>query len=66
MQSIGKARMIEPKPGYEKPYTRKTVETMTNVEIRHKLCRDVTGGCLGCGVLDACRYGQEAQKRGLL
>lgn len=45
---------------------KKTVETMTDVEIRHKLCMDVAGGCANCGVFDACRYGQEAKRRGLV
>lgn len=45
---------------------KKTVDTMTDVEIRHKLCRDVAGGCVKCGVFDACRYGQEAKRRGLV
>ena len=45
---------------------KKTVETMTDVEIKHKLCKDVAGWCKACGVYDTCRYGQEADKRGLL
>lgn len=45
---------------------KKTVECMTDIEIRHKLCKDVCGGCIECGVLDVCRYGQEAIRRELI
>lgn len=47
-------------------YHKNTVETMSNVEIKHKLCKNVKGGCTKCGVYDTCRYGQEAAKRGLV
>ena len=45
-------------------YQRKVVDTMTDAEIKNKLCRDA--GCEGCEVFDSCRYGREAKKRGLL
>ena len=48
------------------PYQKKTVETMSNAEIKNKLCRDVRGGCRKCPVYDTCRYGPEAERRGLL
>jgi hypothetical protein len=47
-------------------YPRKTVETMSNAEIKNKLCKDVRGGCRKCPVYDTCRYGPEANRRGLL
>lgn len=48
------------------PYKKRTVETMTDSEIRHKLCKDVRGGCEKCEVAKQCRYGQEAKRRGLV
>ena len=48
------------------PYRRRVVEEMTDAEIRNKLCKDVRGGCLKCPVYDTCRYGPEAERRGLL
>lgn len=65
MQAIGRARKIEPRREQKAVYTKK-VESMSDIEIKHKLCKDVRGGCKGCPVLDTCRYGQEADKRGLL
>ena len=47
------------------PYKKKTVETMTDSEIRHKLC-NVKGGCTRCEVFHSCRYGAEAKRRGLV
>ena len=47
-------------------YVRRTVETMSDREIRNKLCVGVRGGCKRCDVYDTCRYGREAMKRGML
>lgn len=65
MQAIGRARKIEPRREQKAVYTKK-VESMSDIEIKHKLCKDVAGGCAKCGVYDACRYGQEAKRRGLV
>lgn len=65
MQAIGRARKIENATEHHE-YPRRTVDSMSNVEIKNKLCRDVRGGCKRCPVLGTCRYGQEAEKRGLL
>ena len=43
---------------------KKTVETMTDVEIKHKLCKDVY--CRDCDSYEFCRFGQEAKRRGLV
>lgn len=50
----------------EPKYPRRTVEIMSNAEIKNKLCRDVRGGCRKCPVYDTCRYGPEANRRGML
>ena len=47
-------------------YPRRTVESISNAEIKNKLCKDVRGGCRKCPVYDTCRYGPEANRRGLL
>ena len=58
---------IEPREAIRpSAYVRRTVETMSDAEIRNKLCVGVRGGCLKCGVYDVCRYGAEATKRGLV
>ena len=69
MQAITKVyRIITRDNGYQ--YTssvkgRKNVDTMSDAEIRNKLCK-VEGGCRACEVMDACRYGQEAIRRELI
>lgn len=65
MQAIGRARKIEPRREQKAVYTKK-VESMSDIEIKHKLCKDVRGGCKGCPVLGTCRYGQEARRRELV
>lgn len=46
-------------------YQKKTVETMSDAEIREKLCI-VRGGCVKCECLTHCRYGREAIRRGVV
>ena len=59
-----RASRIEPRE-YRPPnvYHHKTVETMSDREIRNNVCRNVTGGCRECEVLRSCRYGEEYLRR---
>ena len=60
----GRTVLWESKP--TDPYQKKTVDTMTDGEIKKKLCKDVKGGCVECPILTHCRYGAEATRRGLI
>ena len=42
-----------------KKYIKKTPETMSDAEIRNKLCLKVHGGCKFCDMLEYCKYGQQ-------
>ena len=43
---------------------KKTVDTMTDTEIRHKLCKGIH--CPKCESFEFCRYGKEAVRRELV
>ena len=45
------------------PYKRRTVEDMTDAELKRKVCKDVKGGCQECAAVRQCRYGAEYLKR---
>jgi radical SAM protein with 4Fe4S-binding SPASM domain len=47
---------------------KRTVERMSDTELRHKICenkRGQRGDCRNCEIRDMCRIGQEVLKRGL-
>jgi len=61
----GMRRLTEKEKRAERAQYFRRAEHMSDREIKNKLCEN-SPGCLTCGVLDRCRYGQEAQKRGML
>lgn len=46
-------------------YNKRTPGTMSDSEIRNKLCFGVPGGCGKCVNIKVCLYGQEAVRRNL-
>ena len=44
-------------------YVKKPVEQLTDTELKHKICKDVRGGCEKCEVRGTCRYGTEWLRR---
>ena len=46
-------------------YSKRIPETMSDSEIRNKLCFGVPGGCGKCVNIKVCLYGQEAIRRNL-
>ena len=59
-----RASWIEPRE-YVPPnvYNKRTVESMSDRELRNNVCIGVAGGCEKCEVLPSCRYGAEWLKR---
>ena len=46
-------------------YNKRTPGTMSDSEIRKKLCFGIPGGCGKCENIKVCLYGQEAVRRNL-
>ena len=44
-------------------YRKKTIETLTDKELKNKICQGVKGGCANCEVNAFCRIGKEAIRR---
>ena len=58
------ARIVTANPS-PPDYKPRTADTMSNAEIRRKLCFGTCEVCKGCEVLDYCQYGQEGIRRAI-